>query len=120
VSPPSTAAPTLEAIGAIGWVLPEEYQGTTEESLRKEPRRDGLSKAQIDEFIARGDWWGLDVSVKQYAGLSDGGRVFDPVYLGVWFPLPLELSEAEIERGLETQLDAAFRTEMTQYEDWIA
>jgi len=113
----SKHAQVVTGIGAIAWVLPDEYQWS-EEDLRRDFREDGLSEAQIDSIIARGDWWELQVSVKQYAELSDGGRVLDPVYLGVGISLPLGLDEAELAEQLCVGLETAFREEMLQPDDW--
>ena len=107
----------VTGIGAIGWVLPDEYQWT-EEDLRRHLREAGASEAEIDSIVARGDWWELQVSVKQYAELSDGGRVLDPVYLGVGISLPLGLDEAELAEPLRIELERAFREEMVLPDDW--
>jgi hypothetical protein len=107
----------VKAIGAIGWVLPDEWQNT-EEDLRRDLREAGWSKAEIDSFIARMDRWEVQVSVKQYADLSDGRRVFDPVYLGVGIVVPLGLDEAELAVPLQIELERAFREEMDLPDDW--
>ena len=114
---PSNQTPVVTGIGAIAWVLPDEWQAT-EEDLRRDLREEGLSEARIDSIVARGDWRDVQVSVKQYADLSDGGRVFDPVYLGVGFPWHSELDEAERAERLRFELETAYRDEMDLPDDW--
>jgi hypothetical protein len=106
-------APHVTGIGAIGWILPDEWQHT-EEDLRES----GFSEARIESIVAGRDWWDAQVSVKQYAELSDGRRVFDPVYLGVGIGLPPGLDEAELAERLRIELERAFREEMLEPDDW--
>ena len=109
--------PVVTGIGAFGWVLPDEWQNT-EQDLRRSLREAGWSRAAIDSYIARMDRWEVQVSVKQHADLSDGGRVFDPVYLGVGIVVPLGLDEAELAEPLRIELERAFREEMLEPDDW--
>jgi hypothetical protein len=113
VTAPSKHAPVVTGIGAIGWVLPDEWQHT-EEDLREM----GLSEEQIDSITAGRHWWDVQVSVKEYADLSDGRRVFDPVYLGVGIGVAPGLDDAEHAEQLRIGLERAFREEMLEPDDW--
>jgi hypothetical protein len=107
------AVPVVTGIGAIGWVLPDQWQHT-EADLREM----GLSKAQIEPIMAGRHWWDVQVSVRQYADLSDGRRVFDPVYVGVGIGLPPGLDDAGLAERLRAELEKAFREEMDLPDDW--
>jgi hypothetical protein len=113
----SKQLPVVTGIGAVGWVLPDEWQNT-EQDLRRDLREAGWTKAEIDSHIARMDRWEVQVSVKQYADLSDGERVFDPVYLGVGIVVPLGLDETALAEPLRIELEKAFRDEMDLPDDW--
>jgi hypothetical protein len=105
--------PAVTGIGAIGWVLPDEWQHT-EEDLREL----GLSEAEIDSIVAGRHWWDVQVSVKQYADLSDGRRVFDPVYVGVGIGLSPGLDDAAHADRLRVELERAYREDMLEPDDW--